>query len=433
MKCEYCNTEFQSKSALNNHKNKAKYCLILQGKIEPKNEIFKCNLCEKILSTKQYLELHKQKCEGKKEKIEEEFKCNLCEKILSSKQMLELHKQKCEGKKEKKEEFKCEYCEKILSSKQNLEIHMKKCEIIEEKEEFKCEYCDKILSTKQILENHKNICSIKKEKEKEQIYKELKELKEQLESKDKDHKKQLESKDKDHKKQLESKDKDHKKQLESKDKELKEQLESKDKKLKEKDSFIIKLKTQNENLEKQEENYKDQIKDLQCKLENLASKAIDRPTSIVANTTTNNSLNIATSIDFDNIEHIKNLIDNYLTINHVVDGQKGIANFVRETMLIDDNGIPKYICTDQSRNIFKYKDTNGEIKKDVEAKKLTGSLVKGGIRKQTALLGNEWVQNEENSNNYLHKLEIMMEFQENIHKLGDNNTDFRKELATITS
>ena len=60
-------------------------------------------------------------------------------------------------------------------------------------------------------------------------------------------------------------------------------------------------------------------------------------------------------MDFDNIDHIKNIIVKYLTINHIVDGQKGIANFVKETMLIDDNGIPKYICTDPSRNIFKFK------------------------------------------------------------------------------
>ena len=165
----------------------------------------------------------------------------------------------------------------------------------------------------------------------------------------------------------------------------------------------------------------------------MASKAIERPTTIVSNTTTNNNLNIATSMDFDNIDHIKNLIDNSLTINHVVDGQKGLANFVRETMLLDDNGISKYVCTDPSRHIFKYKDTNGEIKKDVEAKKLTSSLVKGGIRKQTAIIGNDWLESQENSNDYLHKLELMMEFQQNIHKIEDNNTDFRKELAAITT
>ena len=348
MNCEYCNSKFKTKSALNNHKNKAKYCLILQGKIEPKEEVFKCNLCDKILSTKQKLELHKDKCEGKKEK----------------------------------EEFKCDYCNKILSSKQYLESHIKKCEIIQEKEEFKCEYCDKIISTKQMLENHKNICIIKKDKE---------------------------------------------------IKEIKEKLETKDNELKEKDKIIIKLKLQNENYEKQKKEYKEQNKDLLDKLEKLATKAIDRPTSVVSNTTTNNSLNISTSMDFNNIDNIKNIIENYLTINHIVDGQKGIANFVRETMLLDHNGKLKYICTDSSRNIFKYKDTNGEIKKDVEAKKLTGSIIQGGLRAKTAILGNEWLQNEENSNDYLHKLEIMLEFQENIHKLGDNNTHFRKELAAITT
>jgi hypothetical protein len=347
MNCEYCNTEFKTKSALNSHKNKAKYCLVLQGKIEPKEEVFKCNLCDKILSSKRNLEIHKKKCEGKKEKIEE---------------------------------FKCEYCSKILSSKQKLESHTKKCEIITEKEEFKCEYCDKILSTKQSIIHHLNLC-------------------------------------------------DKKKDIEIK--ELKEQIETKDKELKEKDKLVIKLKIYNENYEKQFEKQEDQIKELQDKLENLANKAIDRPT-IVSNTT-NNSLNIATSMDFNNIDHIKNLIDNYLTINHVVNGQKGIANFVRETMLLDDNGKLKYVCTDPSRNIFKYKDTNGEIKKDVEAKKLTVSIIQGGLRARTALLGNEWIESEENSNNYLNKLEIMMDFQENIHKLGDNNTDFRKELAAITS
>jgi hypothetical protein len=348
MFCEYCNTQFKTTSALNNHKNKAKYCLVIQGKIEErKEEIFKCNLCHKILSNKQNLEVHKQKCKGKKCKIEE---------------------------------FKCDYCNKILSSKQYLQSHIKKCEIVEEKEIFQCNYCDKILSTKQKLEYHKNICEKKKEKE---------------------------------------------------IKELKEQIETKDKELKEKDKLVIKLKIYNENYEKQFEKQEDQIRELQDKLENLANKAIDRPT-IVSNTT-NNSLNIATSMDFNNIDHIKNLIDNYLTINHVVDGQKGIANFVRETMLLDDNGKLKYVCTDPSRNIFKYKDTNGEIKKDVEAKKLTVSIIQGGLRARTALLGNEWVESEENSNNYLHKLEIMMEFQENIHKLGDNNTNFKRELAAITS
>ena len=51
MKCEYCNSEFKSTSALNNHKNKAKYCLLIQGKLEHKEKVYKCERCEKILSS----------------------------------------------------------------------------------------------------------------------------------------------------------------------------------------------------------------------------------------------------------------------------------------------------------------------------------------------------------------------------------------------
>ena len=81
MNCEYCKSEFKTQSSLNNHKNKAKYCLILQGKIEPKEEVFKCNLCGKILSSKRNLDLHIQKCDGKKEKFEE-FKTNFEQVVL---------------------------------------------------------------------------------------------------------------------------------------------------------------------------------------------------------------------------------------------------------------------------------------------------------------------------------------------------------------
>ena len=348
MICEYCNTEFKTKSALNNHKNKAKYCLIFQGKIELKEKIFKCDLCEKILSTKQNLEVHKEKC-------------------------------------------------------------VIKCVIKKVEEIFQCKYCNKLLSTKRNLEGHINVCLEKKDKE----LKELKELKERTE------------------KEL----KELKERTERIEKELKERTEKELKELRENN---IKIITQNENyreqIEKQEEKYKAQklqIKDLQDKLEKLASKAINRPTTIVSNTTTNNHLNICTSMDFNDINKIKDIIDNNLNINHVVDGQKGIALFVKENILTDENGNSKYICTDPSRSIFKYKDINGEIKKDVEAKKLTDCIIKGGIRTRSAFIGNEWVHKEDNSNKYVSKLEMMIEFQENISKISDNNNNFKKELASI--
>ena len=50
-------------------------------------------------------------------------------KILSSKQMLEIHKEKCSCKKYKIDEFKCQYCDKVLSTKQMLENHKNICNL----------------------------------------------------------------------------------------------------------------------------------------------------------------------------------------------------------------------------------------------------------------------------------------------------------------
>ena len=89
--CEYCKTEFKTKLILNHHQNTAKYCLIIQGKVQ--KEDFKCELCNKNISSKQKLENHKKICS-------KEYKCDLCNRILSSKQKLENHKSICVKKKE---------------------------------------------------------------------------------------------------------------------------------------------------------------------------------------------------------------------------------------------------------------------------------------------------------------------------------------------
>jgi hypothetical protein len=323
LKCEFCNNDFRTISALNNHKNKAKYCLIIQGKL----------------------------------KIEEKEK-------------------------------KCIFCNNIFSSKQYLETHMEKCKIQEEKIEnktviFKCEYCDKILSTKQMLENHKNICSVRKNKEVENLINELKE----------------------------------KNELINKCNTIIEMYREKEKNYKEQ---II----------QQEKNYKEQIKDLQDKLDKIANKAIDKPT-IITNTT-NNSLNIMTSLDFNNLDKIKDVIQDKLSINHIVDGQKGLAQFVVDTILKDEEGKLLYVCTDPSRNIFKYKNSTGEIKKDVEAKKLTTYILDGGIKTKSVELANKWYKDDNGEIN-MSKYDILTKQQQSILRIGEDNNVFKKELASITT
>jgi hypothetical protein len=291
--CEHCNAVFKTSSSLKNHLNKAKYCLVIQGKIN------------------------------------------------------------------KTEEEECK-AEKIV---------------------YKCDDCDKVLSSKQALTNHSSICKEKKNK----------------------HLKDVVEKDKLIVK-INTQLKSYKEQLLQKDESYKEQLLQKD----------------------------NQIKSLQDELYKIANKAIDRPTTNNVTNTTTNNLSLTNYLDFDNIDKIKDLFENQLNINHIVDGQKGLAQFITNTLLRDSEGKLLYVCTDPSRYVYKYKNAAGEIKKDVEAKKLTDYIVCGGIKGKTVRIAKEWTHDSD-GNIDLMKYGIMVNPQESILKIEEDNNSFKKELAAITT
>ena len=76
--CQYCQKEFSNIYTLKNHQKNAKYCLILQGKINKKE--LKCDFCDKILSSKQNLSNHQNLC--LKNKYEEDGEIKML-KILN--------------------------------------------------------------------------------------------------------------------------------------------------------------------------------------------------------------------------------------------------------------------------------------------------------------------------------------------------------------
>ena len=127
---------------------------------------------------------------------------------------------------------------------------------------------------------------------------------------------------------------------------------------------------------------------------------------------------------------MKNAIENRLNANHVVDGQKGLAKFMVDTILKDEEGNLLYKCTDVSRNIFKYKNSEGEINKDVEAKKLISFMVDAGIKGKSVKIANEWYNDGDID---ITKYEIMINPQESIMKIEDDNNSFKRELASMTS
>ena len=271
--------------------------------------------------------------------------------------------------------MKCEFCKKELGTLSALNYHKKTakyCLEIQGKinENYKCEYCNKNYSTPQHLKEHSKIC---------------------------------------------------------KSKILKNNSIEDENKL---------LKDENKTLREENSILKNEINMLKGQLMVLDKNQeliydIAKQPKTTKNTTTN-ILSIQSPLDFDNLEKVKTIINEKYNDSYLIEGQKGIAKFAVENILTDENGNLAYICTDPSRQIFKYKDVSGDIRKDIEAKKITNFLINGGIQnKSTDMFIKLWSDKDgkidgEKCSELLEKADAMM-------KLKNDNTIFKKELIYMTT
>jgi hypothetical protein len=74
------------------------------------------------------------------------------------------------------------------------------------------------------------------------------------------------------------------------------------------------------------------------------------------------------------------LIDKYYSTDYFIEGQVGVAKFSNDHLINDDKGNKMYVCTDVSRNSFKYKNAKGEIVKDPNSTKFAGNLLDNGLK-----------------------------------------------------
>jgi len=282
----------------------------------------------------------------------------------------------------------CEFCNKTYSSKSSLNNHQKttkKCIEIQNKMsknkenkdnniiKFSCKYCNKNLTSKQNIKIHENSCSYKKEYENE-----LKDIKNKCEELEKQNKNYLEE--------------------------------------------IQKLREINAELKGE---LKNANRATDCIYE------IAKQPKNITNTNNSKTLNITGTLDFNDIDKIKEIIDTKYNINHLLSGQKGFAHFAAQNLLKDEEGNYNYTCTDPSRQIFKFKNTKGEIEKDIEAKKLTNYLVEGGIKDKALDISLSWCQNEGKIDK--EKFIFISEKQDSILNIKENNSEFKKELVSLVT
>jgi hypothetical protein len=279
--------------------------------------------------------------------------------------------------------MECNFCKSILKTISSLNYHMKnnkKCLDIQlqtvgevNSNLIECEYCNKSFTN---IKKHLNIC---KEKNKVSIEK----------NKD-DYEKLLNEKE-----QIITK-------FKKENQELKE--------------YIIKLETENKIYKKSHETV----------------DVLAKQPKISHMNTNNKILSIQSHLDFSNTEHIKQLIDEKYDKKYLFQGQKGVAQFAVDYILKDDTGQLKYVCTDPSRQIFKYKDSEGYIKKDIEAKKLTGFLVNSGIQEKTHDVAIDfWT--DENGDVDGEKCSVLLEPAQSVKNIKNDNATFKKELVNMTT
>ncbi len=307
--------------------------------------------------------------------------------------------------------MECEFCKKILSTIYSLKSHqktVKSCLQLQGKLNddvyLSCEYCDKKFTIKNNLISHYKTCKEKK-------------YQSSIENK----------KDKEIQKLKDNND--------EKDKEIQRLKDEHYKILTKKELEIKKDKIKMEKYKKEIDKLKEELYDMKGQLKILTKNndcLFDIAKQPKISHTNNKILSIQSHLDFSNTEYVKQLIDEKYDKKYLFQGQKGVAQFAVDYILKDDTGQLKYVCTDPSRQIFKYKDSEGFIKKDVEAKKLTGFLVNSGIQEKTHDVAIDfWT--DENGDVDGEKCSVLLEPAQSIKNIKHDNTAFKKELVNITT
>lgn len=195
-----------------------------------------------------------------------------------------------------------------------------------------------------------------------------------------------------------------------------------------KDSEILLYKTQVEDLEKENEEFKRQIEILSSKVELYKSdhECVQEIAKQPKNNYTQNNnkyINLAplclTKTDIENTVNNNFLEENFLQ------GQEGVANFAYNNFLLDEHGNLKYLCNDPNRYTFTFKSKDGVIDKDYKATKLTSLICEDVINKSVIISNNGIEKTDENKMKYIRNLI-------EIKNLKENNTKFAKKLTTLT-
>jgi hypothetical protein len=302
--------------------------------------------------------------------------------------------------------YRCDFCNSLLSSISSLNYHKKtnkKCILLRDnnteikKHEYTCSNCGFITQLKKTIKSHK--CR----PESIEIYK----IYLSLFDIENIHKEEIKSIKNLHKEELQN---------------LKQQLDKSE-------ENNERLLSDNINLERKLEIHEE-------KLYTLAA----RPTISTINNNTRVD-NLLISVDFKE-STIKDRVESNFTLEHLNDGLRGVAKFTKDYIVKSEDGKQKYICSDPSRAIFKYKDENGVVQKDVKASKLKNAIKDPIISKSKTLfieensrLFEDMANSEDNEIESINcmndKITVLKDNFLKVKNIDENSHDYAKEMVLV--
>ena len=187
------------------------------------------------------------------------------------------------------------------------------------------------------------------------------------------------------------------------------------------EKIIDNLKIENIELKNQLKLYKELAeRELDC-IESIAKQP-----KTTSNNQTNN-LMMLTPLDLNDKESFSKVIKESFDTNYLLEGQKGVAKFAVDKLLKDKDGNLRYVCTDPSRQTYRFKAMDGTIERDIKAKKLTSAIAADVVR-QSYNLSNDKIQNGDTEVFLLYSASA-----QDINDMSTDNGEFRNELASLTN
>jgi hypothetical protein len=180
----------------------------------------------------------------------------------------------------------------------------------------------------------------------------------------------------------------------------------------------------NEKLERELHDYKDHIKRLEDRLEKLASRAIENAKPNITNNTHNKNTYINMLTPLPTQEKLNELIQNGFERKYFVRGQIGLAEFINDSLVRDEENMYYLVCSDTARQVFRFKDQNGNVIKDPCMKQFTNM-----IAEPVKLKTEEHLRKIEDVDPlYIDRArEIAREF----YKLHNDNTELSKAMSSL--